>query len=97
MYFQQFKWFLIILLLATCILRYALLLDVLIDIYFIFTLYLINLADTKRLMFLMFCIFKSSIASDMTYHFSVIKNAVSIGVNMIFRYYYRVLKNFFLV
>ena len=32
MYFQQFKWFLINLLLATCILRYALLLDVLIDI-----------------------------------------------------------------
>ena len=42
MYFQQFKWFLINLLLATCILRYALLLDVLIDIYFVFTIYLIT-------------------------------------------------------
>ena len=39
---------LINLLLATCILRYALLLDVLIDIYFVFTIYLINLADTNR-------------------------------------------------
>ena len=48
MYFQQFKWFLIKLLLAACILRYALLLDVLIDIYFIFTMHLINLADTNR-------------------------------------------------
>ena len=48
MYFQQFKWFLINLLLTTCILRYALLLDVLIDIFFVFTIYLINLADTNR-------------------------------------------------
>ena len=48
MYFQQFKWFLINLLLATYILRYALLLDVLIYIYFVFTIYLINLADTNR-------------------------------------------------
>ena len=48
MYFQQFKWFLINLLLAICILRYALLLDVLIDICFAFTMYLINLADTNR-------------------------------------------------
>ena len=48
MYFQQFKWFLINLLLATYILRYALLLDVPIDIYFVFTIYLINLADTNR-------------------------------------------------
>ena len=48
MYFQQFKWFLINLLLAICILRYALLLDVLIDICFVFTIYLINLADTNR-------------------------------------------------
>ena len=48
MYFQQFKWFLINLLLAICILRYALLLDVLIDICFVFTMYLINLADTNR-------------------------------------------------
>ena len=47
-YFQQFKWFLINLLLAICILRYALLLDVLIDICFVFTMYLINLADTNR-------------------------------------------------
>ena len=43
MYFRQFKWFLIKLLLAACILRYSLLLDVLIDIYFVFTMYLINL------------------------------------------------------
>ena len=35
MYFQQCKWFLINLLLAICILRYALLLDVLIDICFV--------------------------------------------------------------
>ena len=35
MYFQQFKWFLINLLLTICILRYALLLDVLIDICFV--------------------------------------------------------------
>ena len=35
MYFQQFKWFLINLLLAICILWYALLLDVLIDICFV--------------------------------------------------------------
>ena len=35
MYFQQFKCFLINLLLATCILRYSLLLDVLIDICFL--------------------------------------------------------------
>ena len=48
MYFQQFKWFVINLLLAICILRYALLLDVLIDICFVFTMYLINLADTNR-------------------------------------------------
>ena len=39
--------FLINLLLALCILRYALLLDVLIDICFVFTMYLINLADTN--------------------------------------------------
>ena len=48
MYFQQFKCFLVNLLLATCILRYALLLDVLIDICFVFTMYLLNLADTSR-------------------------------------------------
>ena len=48
MYFQHFKWFLINLFLATCILRYALLLDVLIGICFVFTMYLINLADTNR-------------------------------------------------
>ena len=48
MYFQQFKWFLIKLLLAACILRYSLLLDVLIDICFVFTMYLINMADTNR-------------------------------------------------
>ena len=47
MYFQQFKWFLIKLLLAICILRYALFLDVLMDICFVFTMYLINLADTN--------------------------------------------------
>ena len=49
MYFQQFKWFIINLLLATCILQYSLLLDVLIDIYFVCTIhvYLINLADTN--------------------------------------------------
>ena len=45
--FQQYKWFLINLLLDTCILRYDLLLDVLIDICFVFTMYLINLADTN--------------------------------------------------
>ena len=45
----QFKWFLINLLLAICILRYALLLDVLIDICFVFSMYLIiYLADTNR-------------------------------------------------
>ena len=48
MYSNQFKCFLINLLLAICILRYALLLDVLIDICFVFTMYLINLADTDR-------------------------------------------------
>ena len=48
MYFQQFKWFLINLLLPICILRFAFLLDVLIDICFVFTMYLINLADTNR-------------------------------------------------
>ena len=48
MYYQQFKWFLNNLLLAICILRYALLLDVLIGICFVFTMYLINLADTNR-------------------------------------------------
>ena len=48
MYFQQFKWFLINLFLAICILRYALLLDVLIDICFVFTMYLMDLADTNR-------------------------------------------------
>ena len=48
MYFQQFKWFLIKLLLAACILQYSLLLDVLIGICFVFTMYLINLADTNR-------------------------------------------------
>ena len=47
-YFQQFKCFLINLLLAICMLRYALLLDVLIDICFVFTMYFINLADTNR-------------------------------------------------
>ena len=81
MYFQQFKWFLMKLLLAACILRYSLLLNVLIDICFVFTLYLINLADTNRrysgyyfciiIMILLFCIFKSLIGTDMTYHFSV--------------------------
>ena len=41
MYFQQFKWFLINLLLAICILRYVLLLDVLIDIcLFLLCIYL---------------------------------------------------------
>ena len=45
MYSKQFKWFLINLLLAICILRYALILDVLIDICFVFTMYLINLAE----------------------------------------------------
>ena len=48
MYSKQFKWFLINLLLAICILQYALFLDVLIDICFVFTMYLINLADTNR-------------------------------------------------
>ena len=48
MYFQQFKWFLINSLLATCILWYSLLLDILIDICFVFTMYLINMADTNR-------------------------------------------------
>ena len=48
MYLEQFKWFLINLLLAICTLWYALLLDVLIDIYFVFTMYLINLADINR-------------------------------------------------
>ena len=48
MYFQQFKWFLIKLLLAACMLQYSLLLDVLIDICFVFTMYLINLTDTNR-------------------------------------------------
>ena len=48
MYFQQFKLFSINLLLDACILRYVLLLDVLIDICFVFTMYLINLADTNR-------------------------------------------------
>ena len=48
MYFQQFKWFLNKLLLDACILRYSLLLDVLIDICFVFTMYLINLAHTNR-------------------------------------------------
>ena len=70
MYFQQFKWFLIKLLLASCILWYSLLLDVIIDICFVFTMYLFNLVDTNR-MILMFCIFKSLIGTDMTYHFSV--------------------------
>ena len=73
MYFQQFKWFLINLLLAICILWYSLLLDVLIDICFVFTMYLINLADTNRrysgycfnqIMILMFCIFKSLMGTD---------------------------------
>ena len=45
-YFYQFKWFSINLLLAACILRYALFLVVFIDICFVFTMYLINLADT---------------------------------------------------
>ena len=45
-----------------------------------FTMCLINLADTKeniedtvlnQIMILMFCIFKSLIDTDMTYHFSV--------------------------
>ena len=49
MYFQQFKWFLINLLLTICILRYALFLDVLIDICIVFTMYLINLANTNIL------------------------------------------------
>ena len=81
MYFQQFKWFSITLLLAACILRYSLLLDVLIDICLVFTMYLINLADTNKkysgyyflnqIMILMFCIFISLIDTDMTYHFSV--------------------------
>ena len=48
MHFQQFKWFLINLLLATYILPYSLLLDVLIDICFVFIMYLINLSDTNR-------------------------------------------------
>ena len=48
MYFQQFKWVLINLLLATCMLRYALLLDVLIDICFVLLCFFINLADTNR-------------------------------------------------
>ena len=43
MYSKQFKSFLINLLLTICILRYALFLDILIDICFVFTLYLINL------------------------------------------------------
>ena len=54
MYFQQFKWFLINLLLVICILQYAVLLDVLIDICFVFTMYLINLADTNRIIIIIF-------------------------------------------
>ena len=55
-----------------CILRYALLLDVLIDICFVFTIYLINLADTNRWYYLIqkkihydsqLCIFKSLIGT----------------------------------
>ena len=49
MYFQQSKCFLINLLLATCTLWYSLLLDVLIDICCVFTMYLINLADINRI------------------------------------------------
>ena len=81
MYFQQFKWFLINLLLASCILWYSLLLDVLFEMGFVFTMYLINLADTNirysgylkknQVMILMFGVFKSLIGTDMTYHFSV--------------------------
>ena len=77
MHFKQFKCFLINLLLTTCILRYVLLLDVLIDICFVFTIYLINLVDTNRryngycffnqVTILWFCIFKSLIGTDMTY------------------------------
>ena len=49
MYFQQFKcFFKIKLLLVACILLYSLLLDVFIDKCFVFTMYLINLADTNR-------------------------------------------------
>ena len=48
MYFQQFKWFLINLLLTACILQYTLLLDGLIDICVVFTMYVSNLADTNR-------------------------------------------------
>ena len=44
MYSKQFEWFLINLLFAICILWYAFLLDVLIDICFVFTMYLITLA-----------------------------------------------------
>ena len=54
------------LLLTTCILWFVLLIDVLIDIRYVFTLYLINLSDTYRdisdtvfessYMILMFCI-----------------------------------------
>ena len=40
--------FLINLILTTCILRHVLLLDVPIDMRYVFTLYLINLADTNR-------------------------------------------------
>ena len=39
MYSKQFKWFLINLLLTICILRYALFLDVLIDLCFVFTIF----------------------------------------------------------
>ena len=66
MYFQQFKWFLIKLLLVACILRYSLLLDVLIDICFVFTMYLINLFDTNR-RYNGYCFFKSNNDSYVLY------------------------------
>ena len=46
MYFQNVI-VLINLLLTICILRYVLLFDVITDICFVFTMYLINLADTN--------------------------------------------------
>ena len=85
--------FLINLVLTTRILRYVLLLDVLIDVCFVFTMYLINMCDTNGrysgycfriiVMILLFCLFKSLISTDMTYIIlaqCAVKNLIDLSI-----------------
>ena len=83
MYFQQLNWFLINLLLATSILQYALLLDVLnqpgCQQYKIQWILFLN-----QIMIFMFCIFKSLIGIDMSSYLFIKKRTSITSTHTIF-------------